>query len=368
MRCGAPLLADGKKGKKLKHRLEDVFARYREDFSGTCLIQKGDEVLLSAASGLANRDFEVPNRMDTKFDTASVTKAFTAVAVLMLIERGALRLSDAIGDILDLRGTSIPKDVTIESLLNHTSGIADDADEEAGEDYAALFVDKPNYSIRNCADFLPQFAYKPPLFQAGTDVRYNNCAFILLGLAIEKLTGMDYRSFVAQHVFSPAGMKSACFGAKDEVCPNAAEGYFAARDEKGQFIQWKKNIYSYPPIGTADGGAFCTAQDLCVFIQALRSGALLSVEFTDRMLAPHCAFTRRKKFGTWRTGYAFEFIESDGSTFCMYKEGVNAGVDAVMAYYPALNITLCMLSNQEGSFWSMYNEMQAIFFERFQSV
>ena len=99
---------------------------------------------------------------------ASITKIFTAAAVLQLVEEGKLRLEDRIVNIVDLSGTKIPEDVTIEHLLNHTSGIADDADEEAGEDYSALFVDSPNYAIRECRDFLKNFAYKEPNFRAGT--------------------------------------------------------------------------------------------------------------------------------------------------------------------------------------------------------
>jgi len=215
----------------MQQYLKEIFEKYEESFSGTCLIKDKSDVLFFSARGLANRDFEVPNRMDTRFDTASVTKTFTAVAVLMLAEHKVLRLTDKICDIINLEGTMIPKDVTIEQLLNHTSGIADDADEEAGEVYSALFIDKPNYAIRNCGDFLPQFAYKAPVFKAGTNVRYNNCAFVLLGLAIEKLSGTDYRSFVSERVFKAANMAMTYFGAKDEVCPNTAEGYFAVRDE-----------------------------------------------------------------------------------------------------------------------------------------
>lgn len=344
----------------MRHQFKNIYDQYVQSFSGTCLIKHGDEVLFSAASGMANKDFFVPNQMDTRFDTASVTKVFTAVTILMLAERGLLKLADKIHDLIDLSGTTIPYDVTIEQLLNHTSGIADDADEEAGEDYAALFVDKPNYSIRNCSDFLPQFAYKQPNFKAGTDVRYNNCAFVLLGLAIEALSGMDYRSFVTEQIFKKAGMENTYFGAKDEVCPNTAEGYVALNDESGQFVKWKKNIYSYPPIGTPDGGALTTVGDLDVFLRGLKSGALLSTEYTRAIFSPHCSFTRPHHHGTWRTGYAFEFVESDGQPICMYKEGVNSGVYAMLSYYPALDISLVMLSNQDGPFWKMHREMQAI--------
>ena len=347
----------------MREQLQAIYEIHKKDFSGACLIMQGNEILLVEASGLANRDFDVANTIDTRFDTASVTKAFTAVAILQLVERGALRLDDRIHAIVDLKGTAIPEDVRISHLLNHTSGIADDADEEAGEDYAALFVDKPNYAIRNCVDFLPQFAHKAPNFKAGTNVRYNNCAFILLGLAIEKLTGMDYRSYVTEHIFEAAGMEHTYFRAKDEVCPNTAEGYFALRDAEGSFLKWKKNIYVFPPIGTADSGAFTTVGDLDIFIRALQNGKLLPRIYTDLIFAPQCEFTREHRCGTWRVGYGFEFIESKGKIFCMFKEGENPGVDAFCAYYPALDVGLYMLANQEGPFNAMYRELQAVLFE-----
>ncbi|MBA2248036.1 MAG: beta-lactamase family protein, partial [Chloroflexia bacterium] len=94
------------------------------------------------AFGLAHRGFAIPNRTSTRFDIASITKLFTAVAVLQLIERGAFNLETAVMPYLGRGGTKIADDVTVFHLLTHTSGIADDADEEAGESYEALFVDK----------------------------------------------------------------------------------------------------------------------------------------------------------------------------------------------------------------------------------
>ena len=150
------------------------------------------------------------------------------------------------------------------------------------------------------------------------------------------------------------------------VCPKTAEGYFAVRDENDNFVKWRKNIYSYPPIGTPDGGALTTVEDLDVFIRSLKDGVLLSPEYTNIIFRPHCSFTREKKLGVWRTGYAFEFIESHGRIFCMYKEGGNPGVDAIFSYYPTLNISLNILSNQDGPLWKMYNEMQAVLFLEFE--
>jgi CubicO group peptidase (beta-lactamase class C family) len=341
----------------LRERLNAIYQAHQSGYSGATLVTQGREALLLEAAGFACRDFGVANTVDTRFDTASVTKVFTAVAVLQLAEQNKLSLSDYIHDIIDLTGTEVPADVRVEHLLNHTSGIADDADEEAGEDYAALFVEKPNYRIRNNADFLPNFAYKKPLFKAGTDVRYNNCAFVLLGLAVERLSGMSYRSYAAERVFKPAGMSRTYFGAMDEARPDTAEGYFAVTGGDGS-ATWKKNIYSYPPIGTADSGALTTVRDLDRFMRAIQSGVLLSREYADMILTPHCMFARPKKPGVWRSGYGFEFIEAGGEVFCVYKEGENAGVQAMCSYYPGLDLGVYLLANQDVGLWGIVREIR----------
>ncbi|MGV8980990.1 serine hydrolase domain-containing protein [Clostridium sp.] len=120
----------------MKSVFENISKKYEEEngFSGTCIVKSENKTLFSCAYGYANRAFKIPNLIDTKFDTASVTKTFTAVAILQLVEKGLLNLNDNIVDVINLQGTNIANDVKIEHLLNHTSGIADDADEEAGED------------------------------------------------------------------------------------------------------------------------------------------------------------------------------------------------------------------------------------------
>lgn len=338
------------------------------NFSGTCLVKLGNDVIFSKAYGLAHRGFSIPNNLATRFDTASITKVFTAAGILLLIQKGQLHLEDKITDIINLKGTAIPEDVSIYHLLTHTSGIADDADEEAGENYSDLFVAKPNYSIRNTSDFLPQFAYKQPVFKAGTNVRYNNCAFVLLGLAIEKITGQDYRSFVTDNIFKPLGMINTKFCAMDEVNENTAEGYTGCYDANDNIIKWKKNIYSYPPIGSPDAGAYTTVSDLDIFIRSLKANKLLNEEYTHMMFSPHCEFSR--PFNKWkpepnasiRNGYAFEFVEINGDVFCMRKDGVNDGVGAMLSYYPAIDATITILCNQDCNIWQMHREIQTVMY------
>lgn len=268
-----------------------------DNFSGAGLVKRGDDIIFAEAYGYANRGFKIKNTIDTMFDTASITKLFTAVAIMQLVDKGLIHLNDKIVDIIDLRDTRIPGDVTIFHLLTHSSGIADDADEEAGENYEDLFVSKPNYSIRKCSDLLPQFAYKEPNFKAGTDVRYNNCAFVLLGLAVEKLTGEDYAQYVTENIFKTCGMNNSGFYSKDDSDASIAEGYFAIYDEKENIINWRKNIYSYPPVGTADGGAYTTVIDLDRFIRSLMEGRLLSGEMTQEIMKPQCDIERKYPWG-----------------------------------------------------------------------
>lgn len=342
----------------MKKTFEAICKSFDTTFSGTFLASDRNGVIYAHQNGFANRDFGILNTIDTKFDTASITKAFTAAAILHLCDKGLLSLEDKITELIDLFGTRISAQVTLRHLLTHTSGIPDDADEESGEDYSALFVDKPNYSIRRCRDFLPQFAYKEPFFQPGENVRYNNCAFVLLGLAIEAVAGGDCRDYIQKAVFEPCGMKHTSFCAKEDIEENRAEGYFAVKDKNGNFLFWRKNIYSYPPAGTPDGGAYTTVGDLERFFRSLQQGRVLSPTSTAELFRPQSRFPRENQYGIWETGYAFEFISKAGQITCMYKEGVNAGVDGITAYFPLHDISVHILSNQEGPFWDIYKRIK----------
>src|SRR5712691_12188779 len=248
----------------------------RDAFSGVVLITQGSSQLFARAYGYASRSWKVPNTLTTRFNTASVTKLFTAVATLQLIDRGILTFDTPVIDFLELKHTTISRAVNVFHLLTHTSGIADDAEEESGEDYADIWKIRPNYAVTETADFLLQFAHKPPNFPPGQGCRYCNCGYVLLGLLIEKASRLSYRDYVRQQIFAPAGMLHSDFLRMDLTYEDVAEGCDPLRDEQGGIVAWKKNIYSYPPIGSPDGGAHVTAGDLDRFLRQLKTGALLS--------------------------------------------------------------------------------------------
>ncbi len=316
------------------------------DFSGVCLVKQGDTEIVHQAFGLAHRGFGIPNTVGTRFDIASVTKVFTATAIMQLVGQREIALDTRVMPFLDIEGTRISDDVTVFHLLTHTSGIADDADEEAGEDYELLFVDKPNYSIRETLDFLPQFAWKEPVFGPGEGVRYNNCAFVLLGLVIEKVSGLSYRDYVRRNVFARAGMAGADFCAMDGVHANVAEHYKRIEGADGRVV-WRKNIYSYPPIGSPDGGATVTALDLDRFVRAIMSHALMGEDASTQVLSPHVK-RREIESGSLWNGFTFEFtLDAGGNVVKLGKDGMNAGVASNLAYVPATDTTCVLLANQD---------------------
>ncbi len=320
-------------------------------FSGVVRITQGKQELYAGAFGYACRPWKIPNSLDIRFDTASITKLFTAVSILQLIDQGKLTFETSAINFLGLRDTQISEKVTVYHLLTHTSGIGDDAEEEDGELYEDLWKSKPNYMVTETRDFLPQFIHKPPNFPPGQGCRYCNCSFILLGLMIEQITGMTYRDYVRQHVFTPAGMTQSDFLRMDRVHENVAEGADPIRDESDQITGWKKNFYSFPPVGSPDAGAQVTAVDLDNFLRAVQAGKLLSPELTEAFLTPQVHY---KDHDDWTQlyGHVFWFyVNKSGGVVCYQKEGINAGVSGVMRYFPKSDINVVILCNMEDGVW-----------------
>jgi CubicO group peptidase (beta-lactamase class C family) len=335
-------------------RTVEALLREREaggSFSGVVGVKQGDQELLLDAFGYASRAWSVPTTVETRFDTASITKLFTAVATLQLVEKGAFALDTSVIRYLGLEKTGISPAVTPYHLLTHTSGIADDADEEAGERYEDVFLERPNYSVIETVDYLPQFVGKPPNFGPGEGCRYCNVSYVLLGLMIERATGSTYRSCVAEQVFAPAGMNRSGFFRMDVVEPGVAEGVEAIEGEDGGIAGWRRNIYSYPPIGGPDGGAHVTVGDLLRFHRAVIGGRLLGPALTAELLSPKARHSARGA-GSHLMGFGFEFeTDADEVVRCYWKEGVNVGVSGILRHYPRKDITFAVLAVGENAAW-----------------
>jgi CubicO group peptidase (beta-lactamase class C family) len=344
---------------ELDHYLQNL--ENEELFSGVVLITQGESCLYSGAFGYASRTWKVRNTLQTRFDTASITKLFTSVASLQMIDQGQFDFETRVIEFLGLEGTAISKEVNVFHLLTHTSGIGDDSEEEEGELYEDLWVTKPNYSVTTTADFLPQFIHKPANFPPGKGCRYCNCGYVLLGLMIEKVSGMPYRDYVRENIFAKAQMFHSDFLRLDRVHEDVAEGSDPIHDEAGKLIGWKKNIYSFPPIGSPDGGAFVTASDLDAFLRAVEAGQLLSPESTAAFLTPQVKYREMDNL-TMMYGYGLWFdVDKSGEVVCSQKEGVNAGVSGLIRNYPALDINVVLLSNLEDGVWQPIRDIHKLF-------
>ena len=204
----------------------------------------------------------MPNNLETKFNLGSINKAFTRIAIEQLAHEGKLSLDDKLGKFLpDYPNREAAEKVTVHQLLTMTSGIGD----FFGDRYMAADRSK----IRSLADYLPLFADKPLLFPPGTQNRYSNGGYIVLGLIVEKLSGQSYYDYVKQHIYQPAGMKDSDWYALDEPTPNRAVGY----TKEGEGPR-HSNHSTLPARGSSAGGGYSTAPDLLRFANALAAHKL----------------------------------------------------------------------------------------------
>ncbi|NJM92889.1 MAG: beta-lactamase family protein [Rhodospirillaceae bacterium] len=292
---------------------------------------------LELAFGLANRGHRVPNNIGTRFAMASGCKIFTAMAVGSLIQDGKLTLDTRLADCVRSRPLHFGSAVTIGQLLNHTSGIPDYCNEELGDDYAALWRERPCYRMTSVRDFLPLFENAPMKAQPGQGFLYCNAGFVLLGLVIEELTGRDFREIVAERIFGPCGMTHSGYFAMDALPDNTALGYLS-EDETDR----RTNIYSVPLIGGGDGGAFTTAEDMRLFWTALLAGRLLERDLLDRFLAPSVRMGERGDF--WHYGRGV-YLRQERGSWIVSVEGCDPGASMESQVSPRVGVILTVLSN-----------------------
>jgi CubicO group peptidase (beta-lactamase class C family) len=315
------------------------------DLSGQMLMTRAGERLLEVCVGHADRAAGLPVTPATRFGIASVTKMFTACAVVGLVRDGLLAFDSRLVDVLppERRPRTLLPEVTVHHLLCHTSGIADyfEEDEEHPtfvEDYAALWADRPSYSMLRPVDFLPLYGELEPYRPPGERFQYSNAGYVLLGQVVEEVTGRPLVDVVAERVMRPAGMRDSGFFRFDEPHPDVAVGYL--RDAPG--APWRSNIYSVPVIGGGDGGAFCTASDLDRFLRAHADGTLLG-ELRDVVLTRHADASH--DFGAgYGEGYGVH-LYPDGR----YGHwGGDPGVEAMVQRWPDDDVQLVVLLNTEA--------------------
>ena len=208
--------------------------------------------------------------------------------------------------------------------------------------YEKVWKDIPNYSIRKLEDILPLFINSPPVFPPGEKFMYCDAGYILLGMIVEKASGISYFVRVRQNVFQRAGMENSDFLSLDLINPNIADGYIPVKDASGKVVDWKKNIYAVPVCGASDGGAFITAEDAWKFMSGLRGKKLLSEDLTNEIFTPRVDDTEG-----WKYGYGMWFETDKGQSIIRYgHSGEDPGVSCRLYYYPAACVDVAILGNR----------------------
>lgn len=303
-----------------------------DKFSGSVLVARGDQLILTAARGYAIHPNVLRNQPDTKFNIASVTKMFTAIAVMQLVAQGKLDLHVPVSTYNpDLPHAS---EITIHQLLTHTAGF----DRYWNDAYRAARSD-----LRTIADYLKLFADTPLEFPPGTRHHYGNSGYVILGALIEQVTGMSYYEYMRQRFFLPVGMHDTDFYEMDLPIANCAVGYTRENWFSPEDGQLRSNQFIYGVKGSPSEHCFSTVEDLFLFFQALQSQRLLDAHYTDLCMTPHAA---DEKPGA-HYGYGFHIID-DGRHGRLIGHGGRAmGGDAFAVTYRELGHTVIVLSNYD---------------------
>ena len=254
----------------------------RDQFSGVILVADKNGTVIEKAYGLADREAKIAVTKDTQFALASIGKLFTTTAILQLVEQGKIGLDEPIIRYLpDYPNKQAADKITIRHLLTHSSG------------FGNIDIFGPEHKERRLtlstpAQFIVYQGGRAPEFAPGEKVSYSNYGFIVLGRIIEKVSGEEYETYLARHIFAPAGMTHTGFPLFDERGPNIAVGYtgenYAEATAPGAKLV--PNGYTLPKKGSAAGGAYASAGDMLKFVNALESGKLIKPETLAMALTP----------------------------------------------------------------------------------
>jgi CubicO group peptidase (beta-lactamase class C family) len=302
-------------------------------FSGAVLLARDGAPLFAKAYGLASKAWNVPNRVDTKFNLGSMNKMFTAVAIARLAQEGKLAFTDPlIKRLPDYPNKEVAEKVTLHHLLTHTSGI--------GDYFTRKFMESSKDRFRTIRDYFPLFVDKPLEFEPGKKFRYSNAGFMVLGAVIEKVSGQNYFDYVREHVYQPAGMVNTDAYEMDYDTPHLAFGYTRQGAKSGGR---KNNLFMHSIKGGPAGGGFSTVEDLFHFAVALRTNRLLDAKHTDLVLTGKVDTGRG---GRTQYGYGFMVTDYRGARIAGHGGGF-PGINSDLAMYLDRGYTVAVMSNYD---------------------
>lgn len=298
-----------------------------EGFSGAILVARDGKVLVSKGYGMADVENDVPNTPETRFRLASLTKQFTAAAILLLQERGKLSVQDSVcKHVAPCPEAWQP--VTIHHLLSHTGGVPNLTNFNQFPDYP-----KTKRDPATVESLIGRFRDRPLDFKPGEKWNYSNSGYILLGHVVEKVSGKSYESFLRENIFEPLKMTNTGYDHTDAVVKRRARGYAPGPD--GGVVN---AAYIDMSIPYAAGGLYSTVGDLHLWDQALYGERLLKKSSLDAM------FTAVRD----EYGYGYRVNKVFNRRHATHGGGIE-GFSTSINRFPDDRVTVIVLSNNEAA-------------------
>jgi CubicO group peptidase (beta-lactamase class C family) len=294
---------------------------------------RNGKIVKAAGYGLANVELDVPARPETIFQTGSVGKQFTSMAVMMLVEEGKLDLDDKLTKYIP-ESPAIWKDVTIRHLLTHTSGIADYGGEEDAMGKGVINFRK-DYTEE---ELVQAFAKMPMDFAPSAKWSYSNTGYVLLGIVIHRVTGKFYGDFLQERVFHPLGMTSTRIISEADIVPHRSSGYRLA---KGKL---KNQEWVSPTLNTtADGALYTNVLDLAKWDAALYTTKLVKQSSFDALWTP----VKLNDGKTYPYGFGWS-LEAKNSRRAVSHDGAWQGFTMSIARYLDDRLTVIVMTNLDS--------------------
>jgi CubicO group peptidase (beta-lactamase class C family) len=325
------------------HRELDSLAA-ETSFAGVVRVDRGADLVVERAYGLAQRGERIPNTVDTRFGTASGAKGLTALTVVSLIEDGTLDLANRARTFLGEDLPLVDDDVTVEHPLAHRSGIGDYLDEDAPGEITDYVMPVPVHMLATTEDYIAVLDGYAPKFRAGEAFSYCNGGYVLLALIAERASGVLFHELVAERVCGPAGMDDSAFLRTDELPASTAVGYLAADG-------LRSNVLHLPVRGSGDGGLYSTVADTRALWKALFDGQIVSKNWIREMTRPRSdapEHGRRYGLGFWL----------QATTDTVVLEGYDAGVSFRSLHDPGTDTTCTVISNWTDGAWPIARRVE----------
>ena len=300
-------------------------------FNGAVLVAEKGNVIFKKGYGLANMEWTIPNAPDTKFRLGSITKQFTAMLIMQLVEQGKLKLDGKVTDYLPDYPKATGDKITVHHLLTHTSGIPNYTN--FPKFFETLSRDPYTPSV-----FVKQFADKPLDFEPGSKFSYSNSGYFLLGVLIEKVTGKSYAEVLKETILMPLQMKDTGYDLFGPILPKRATGY-----EKN-FTGYTNAPYLDMSIPYAAGSLYSTVEDLYRWDQALYTDKLLSARSKAIMFTP---FLDHYAYG-WGVGKTNVGNLKDSLLMIGHGGGIN-GFNTLISRLPQDKQLVVLLNNTGGA-------------------